>query len=102
MDGARTIAAPASHQDQVVEAPPNTKVLAASAFSPLGMLAYDDQPAISIQLHPEFDPAYAQALIELRRGSRYGEAEADAAIASLDEPDDRARLGRWIGKFLTI
>jgi GMP synthase-like glutamine amidotransferase len=102
MDGAQTVAAAASHQDQVVEAPPNTTVLAASDFTPLGMLAYDDQPAISIQLHPEFDPAYAQALIELRRGSRYGEAEADAAIASLDEPDDRARLGRWIGKFLTI
>jgi GMP synthase-like glutamine amidotransferase len=100
MDEARTIAAAASHQDQVVEAPPNTTVLAASDFTPLGMLVYDDQPAISIQLHPEFDPAYAQALIELRRGSRYGEAQADAAINSLDEPDDRARLGRWIGRFL--
>jgi GMP synthase-like glutamine amidotransferase len=100
MDGARTITAPASHQDQVVVAPPNTTVLAASDFTPLGMLAYDDQPAISIQLHPEFEPAYAQALIELRRGSRYGAEEADAAIASLDEPDDRARLGAWIGRFL--
>ena len=99
MDAASSIAAPASHQDQVVEAPPNTTVLAGSDFTPLGMLAYDDQPAISIQLHPEFDPAYAKALIELRRG-RYEEGTADAAIASLNEPDDRARLGKWVGTFL--
>ncbi|MEO8927152.1 MAG: type 1 glutamine amidotransferase [Caulobacteraceae bacterium] len=99
MDGAKSIAAPASHQDQVVEAPPATAVLAGSDFTPLGMLAYDDQPAVSIQLHPEFDPAYARALIELRRG-RYGEDEAAAAIASLGKPDDRARLGGWIGGFL--
>ncbi len=66
---ANSIAAAASHQDQVVEAPPNTTVLAASAFTPLGMLAYDDQPAVSIQLHPEFDPDYAKALIELRRAA---------------------------------
>ncbi len=100
MDEAPSISAAASHQDQVVEAPPNTTVLAASQFTPLGMLAYDDQPALSIQLHPEFEPAYAKALIELRRGGRYGHAQADAAIASLDEPDDRDRLGRWIGRFL--
>lgn len=100
MDGAQTIAAPASHQDQVVVAPPNTTVLAGSAFTPLGMLAYDDQPAISIQLHPEFDPAYAKALIEGRRGTRYGVEEADRALASYGAPDDRGRLSQWIGSFL--
>ena len=99
MDAATSFAAAASHQDQVVEAPPATTVLAGSDFTPFGMLAWDDQPAISIQLHPEFEPAYAQALIEARRG-RYGEARADAAVASLEGPDDRARLGRWIGGFL--
>ena len=100
MDAAQTIAAAASHQDQVVVAPPNTTVLAGSDFTPLGMLAYDDQPAISIQLHPEFDPAYAKALIEGRRGTRYGVEEADRALASYDAPDDRSRLSRWIGSFL--
>jgi GMP synthase-like glutamine amidotransferase len=100
MDGARTIAAAASHQDQVVVAPPNTIVLAGSDFTPYGMLAYDDQPAISIQLHPEFDPAYARALIEGRRGVRFEPDEADRALASFDAPDDRDRLSRWIGTFL--
>jgi len=74
------ITAPASHQDQVVALPSGARVLAGSDFTPNGMLAYDDQPAISIQLHPEFDPAYAKALIEGRRGTRYGVEEADRAL----------------------
>jgi hypothetical protein len=57
--------------------------VAGSAFTPAGVLVYDDRPAISMQFHPEFDPAYARALIEARRGSRFTDAEADAAIASL-------------------
>ena len=100
MDPANAIAIPASHQDQVVELPPAARVLAASDFTPFGMLAYDDQPAISIQLHPEFDPAYAEALIEARRGSRYTEDQADAAVASLHRPNDNSRMGGWIRRFL--
>ena len=100
MDPARTIAVPASHQDQVVALPPAARVLAASAFTPYGMLEYDDQPAISIQLHPEFDPAYAEALIEARRGTRYTDDQAAAAIASLHRPNDRSRVGGWISRFL--
>jgi GMP synthase-like glutamine amidotransferase len=100
MDAQATIGVPASHQDQVVEPPPGARVVAASGFTPFGMLAYGDQPAISIQLHPEFEPAYAKALIENRRGSRYTDAQADAAIASFDRPDDRDRVGAWIQRFL--
>jgi GMP synthase-like glutamine amidotransferase len=100
MDAAAAIALPASHQDQVTVQPPATTVLAGSAFCPLGMLAWDDQPAISIQLHPEFDPAYAVALIEGRRGVRFEEAEADRAIASLAKPNDNARVADWIAGFL--
>ncbi|HKP78542.1 MAG TPA: type 1 glutamine amidotransferase, partial [Phenylobacterium sp.] len=68
MDGAAAIRLPGSHQDQVVERPPGAEVIAASDFCPMGALAWRDQPAISIQLHPEFEPAYAKALIEARRG----------------------------------
>ena len=100
MDAAATVSAPASHQDQVVALPPGARVFAASAFTPFGALAYGDQPAISMQLHPEFEPAYAKALIENRRGTRFPVEQADAAIASLDGPDDRARLGEWIVRFL--
>ena len=100
MDPSRGIAAAASHQDQVVELPPGAEVIAANAFTPFGMLAYGDQPAISIQLHPEFDPPFAQALIAARRGRLLAEAEADAAIASLEAPNDRLRIGGWTERFL--
>jgi GMP synthase-like glutamine amidotransferase len=100
MDAAASIRLPASHQDQVVAAPPNADVIAASAFTPFAGLAWRDQPAISMQPHPEFDPAYATALIEARRGKVYPDAQADAAIATFGRPDDRARVGVWITAFL--
>jgi GMP synthase-like glutamine amidotransferase len=100
MDEAGAIAAPASHQDQVVVAPPNATVLAGSDFNPIGMLVYEDQSAISIQLHPEFEPDFAAALIEARRGSLYEEEAAKAAIASLAAPNDNRRIGQWIKGFL--
>ena len=98
MDGAPGVSIPASHQDQVVEKPPNATVIAASEFTPFGALAYDDQPAISIQLHPEFDAAFAKALLA-QRTARLGELAAPA-ISSLDGPNDNGRVGAWIGRFL--
>jgi GMP synthase-like glutamine amidotransferase len=96
MDAAESIAIPASHQDQVVTCPPDAKVILASDFTPFAGLDYGD--AISFQGHPEFSNAFGIALIEQRR-DRYG-ALADPAIASYAEPDDRARLAGWIGRFL--
>lgn len=100
MEGATKAAVPASHQDQVIVIPPTARAVAGSAFTPAGVLVYDDRPAISMQFHPEFDPAYARALIESRRGSRFTDAEADAAIASLGRANDRARVAGWIQAFL--
>jgi GMP synthase-like glutamine amidotransferase len=89
------IAVPVSHQDQIVVPPPGARLLAGNAFTPFGLLEYDD--AISMQFHPEFEPAYARALIEHRRARV---PAPDAAIASLDRPDDRALVGAWIRAFL--
>ena len=97
IDTARPIAVPASHQDQVVVQPPNTDVVAASDFTPFAALAWTDRPAISFQFHPEFSPAFAKALIE----QRYDVVpDPDAAIASLDGPNDSDRVGGWIRNFL--
>ena len=97
MNGVREIAIPASHQDQVVVQPPNTGVVAASDFTPFAGLAWTDRPAISFQFHPEFSPDFAKALIE----KRYDIVpDPDAAIASLDAPNDNARVGGWIRRFL--
>ena len=99
-DGPDAIRLPASHQDQVVEKPPGAEVFAASDFTPYAGLVYRDQPAISIQPHPEFAPAYAVSLIESRRGGVYPPDQADQAVASFSGRDDRLRIGGWIKAFL--
>jgi GMP synthase-like glutamine amidotransferase len=97
MDGVPQIAIPASHQDQVVVQPPNSEIVAASDFTPYAALAWTDRPAISFQFHPEFTPAFAKALIE----QRYDVVpNPDAAISSLDAPNDSARVAGWIRRFL--
>jgi GMP synthase-like glutamine amidotransferase len=97
MDPVAEIAVPASHQDQVVVQPPNSEMVATSNFTPYAALAWTDRPAISFQFHPEFAPAFAKALIEKRYDVV---ADPDAAIASLDAPNDNARVGGWIRRFL--
>ena len=93
----RRIAVPVSHQDQVVVPPPGVRVLGGNAFTPFGLLEYEGCAAISMQFHPEFGSEYATALIEHRRGRV---PEPDAAIASLERPDDRALVAEWIRAFL--
>lgn len=100
MDPVADFAIPASHQDQVTVPPPNSRVIARSAFTPFAALAYTDHPAISFQGHPEFDPVFAAALIEARRGTRFDDAFADAAVESLRQPNDRLKVGGWIDRFL--
>ena len=98
---ARTIAIPVSHQDQVVAVSADARVIASSGFTPYAGLAWG-QDAISFQCHPEFQPDYAAALIEGRRGHRIPEALADEAVASLKRPNDRAVLTAWIRAFLLL
>jgi GMP synthase-like glutamine amidotransferase len=97
MEDATSIAVPASHQDQVVVQPPNTDVVMRSSFTDFASLAWTDRPAISFQFHPEFSPAFAKALIEKRHDDV---PNPEAAIASLDAPNDGARVGTWIRRFL--
>ena len=98
MDDVPLVAAPASHQDQVVQPPPNAELIASSVFTPYAGFAWRDQPAISFQFHPEMSPAFAGALYDSRRDRIPG---VDAAIASLDAPNDNARVGQWINRFLS-
>lgn len=97
MDAVSEIAAPASHQDQVIIQPPNTEIVASSAFTPFAALSWTDRPAISFQFHPEFSPEFAKALIAERHDRV---PNPDAAIASLDGPNDSERVGGWIRRFL--
>jgi GMP synthase-like glutamine amidotransferase len=98
MDSRADVAAPASHQDQVVVLPPHTRIVVSSEFTPYAGLAWTDRPAISFQFHPEFEPAFAKAMI----AERYDRVpDPDAAIASLDGSNDNNRIAEWIRRFLT-
>jgi GMP synthase-like glutamine amidotransferase len=97
MDPVEFFAIPVSHQDQIVEQPPASRIIAASSFTSFAALEYRDQAAISFQCHPEFTHGFAEALIEHRRDRL---PEADAALKSLEQPDDRLMVGGWIRRFL--
>lgn len=96
--GAATVAIPASHQDQVVEAPSDARVLLRSDFTPFAGLAWGED-AISFQPHPEFTPAFA---IELTAGrhDRIDPALVARAVDSLKAADDRGVVGAWIRGFV--
>ena len=81
----------------MVVQPAGTEVIASSDFTPFAALAWTDRPAISFQFHPEFAPDYAKALIE-HRHDRVPDPEG--AMASLEGPNDNARVGGWIRRFL--
>lgn len=100
MDGDAAISIPAVHQDQIVALPPNARAVAGSDFSPNGVVVYDDHPAFSIQTHPEFDPAYPATLIEGGWEGRLTPEARAAALESLKRPNDNARVGEWIRRFL--
>jgi GMP synthase-like glutamine amidotransferase len=90
-----------SHQDQVLIAPPTARVLASSSFTPYAALVYDHVPAISFQGHPEFCKRFTDALIRSRRGTRFTEALADAALTSLEQSLDGNIVAEWIAAFYT-
>lgn len=88
-----------SHQDQVVILPPNTEVLAGSAFCPYYMLQVADQ-FLTIQGHPEFTKDYCEALI-LKRKAIFEEDKVKEAIKSLELNSDSRLIAQWIVNFLT-
>ncbi len=87
-----------SHQDQVTAPPPGAKNLAGSGFCEYGAFAYAQGPAISFQMHPEFEHDYAADLIGLRR-NRYGEALSDEGLSALKNRSDRGVIAQWIVNF---
>jgi GMP synthase-like glutamine amidotransferase len=100
LDAPDPIAVPVSHQDQVVVRPSGARVLAGNAFTPNGALLYADRSALSFQCHPEFEPDFARALVSGHRAAEADPAFGRAALASLAQPHDSARVGGWIRRFL--
>ncbi len=88
----------ALHHDQVTRAAPGTRVLAGSAFCPLGVTQIGSH-TLTFQPHPEMDPAFAAEVYAFEK-HRIGAAETLAALTTLDRPRDTARAARWIMAFL--
>lgn len=85
-------------QDQVVNLPPASKVLAKSADCPIGMFRVGHH-MLGIQAHPEFTPAYDRAVF-LSRVDRIGEAKVAAALDSLQRPNEAQVMANWIRSFV--
>lgn len=87
-----------SHKDQVVTLPPGAELVGGNDACPNGLYRIG-QHVMTCQGHPEFSADYARALYERRRDV-LGQPTFDAAMASLDQPDDSPTLARWIIEFL--
>ena len=98
LDGEIAIAA--SHQDQVIAPPEGAEVFLSSEFTPNAGILYGNGAAISVQPHPEFDPGFSKALVELRRNNPLPDAVVNERLASLDAPVDNKVLATALARFL--
>ena len=85
------------HQDQVISLPPKAVRLAESDFCKNAAFSIG-KAVFSVQGHPEFTPAYTNALINIRE-DRIGKDRARTARASLKNPHDGHLVGGWILDF---
>ena len=85
------------HQDQVISLPPEGIRLAQSEFCQNAAFAIGKQ-VFAIQGHPEFTPAYTNALIDIRE-DKIGKERAGTARISLRKPHDGCQVGGWILDF---
>ena len=84
----------ASHQDQVIAAPPSAEVFASTPICPIAGYTIGDR-VTCVQGHPEF-PTTLAAVLYRERAAILGQDAVDAAIATLDRPTDDALIARWI------
>lgn len=99
------IAIHAVHQDQVTVTPPDTTVVARSAFCENAALVYGDTEApyaITIQPHPEFTDKFLSDLVTARRGAVFEETIADAALASTGQDLSRDWAAKWFIDFFRM
>ena len=91
---------PVCHQDQVLALPRGARRLASSAHCENFVVEFAPH-LLGLQAHPEVEPEFLDALIELRRDSLPPDLY-DEARRSLGRPHDSHALKRWIAHFLGI
>ena len=87
-----------SCQDQVLELPPDSTVLAETADCSVGMFRVGER-MLGMQAHPEFSVAYMRALLEGRR-ARIGGEKVDVGLQNLNKKLDNILVAAWSLKFL--
>ncbi len=87
-----------SHQDQVVNMPPDASLYATNDFCPVAGFVVGHQ-VMTVQGHPEFDKDYARALLDLRKDV-LGKDMVEQGKATLGRPTDQQAWGYWILSFL--
>lgn len=87
-----------SCQDQVLELPPDSTILAESVDCQVGMYRVGER-MLGMQAHPEFSTEYMEALLGERR-ARIGPERADAGLASLATPPGTNSIINWVQKFI--
>jgi len=87
-----------SHQDQVVELPPQAERIAGNDFC-INSSYQINKHILCFQGHPEFSVAYARQSMDGRR-SLLGEDTYRQAQASLNKPIDEQLIAAWILNFI--
>jgi GMP synthase-like glutamine amidotransferase len=85
-------------QDQVVEMPENSRLLAQSKDCSIAMFSVGES-MLGIQAHPEFSKKYEKALM-LDRIDRVGEFRVQKALESLEKSIDKDLIATWIFNFI--
>ncbi|MCP4961996.1 MAG: GMP synthase [Actinomycetia bacterium] len=87
----------ASHQDQVLELPQDTRLLASAPTCPIAGFVSDS--LLTVQGHPEFIPDLAAAIFRTRTDI-IGSHKVDEAVVSLSRSHDGGRVSDWIVDFV--
>lgn len=94
----KTLSLIVSHQDQVTQLPEGSRILAGHAFCPYDIVRIG-QHILTFQGHPEFEPGYARALMQIRR-EQLGESTYREGMASLSAPIQSDIATAWMLRFL--
>jgi len=87
-----------SHKDQVVALPDNAEIYLTNEFCPLAGFTVGNQ-IITVQGHPEFNKAYANKLMDMRRPA-LGEQTYHQGVASLARETTETLMASWLLDFV--
>lgn len=87
----QTVTLNAWHQDQIVELPPQARVLGSSPFCKYAFLGYGEN-VFTVQAHPEFDSGFIHGLIEKRGRGVVPDDLLEQASCKLELPNSNSAL----------